>query len=215
MRSCLVLQTWIYSLFLLLSLEKRAYGQVSTSSGELPKRLVKGHKVDDRTSDADYFHFVTRPDIRIPKWNITLYKKELIKPGYWFVAPYAWLGQEERGEAWVGPYIYDGQGELIWSGAPLFDSFNIFDFRPIQIRGEQMFTAIYKREDAGLIVDNSYRIKKIVEWPGAYDVANMHEFALSDEGDEAAIFSHEVHNLSPKKRSWARLELLDQHHRTA
>ncbi len=168
------------------------------AAADSQKRAV-GYGGADTTTEADYFHFVTRPDIRALKWDIQLYDAKAVAPGYWFIAPYELLGQKERGAAWIGPYIYDATGELIWSGAPLFDSFNIFDFRAVQIHGENMLTAIYKREDAGVIVDDSYRIKKMVPWPGGYDAANMHEFSVFEDGAKAVVLTREVRHLSKEK----------------
>lgn len=158
-----------------------------------------GYEDEDTTTEADYFHFVTRPDIRAFKWQITTYNEHAIAPGYWFIAPYELLGQKERGEPWIGPYIYDGKGELVWSGAPMFDSFNVFDFRPVEINGQNMFTAIYKREDAGVIVDNKYEIQQMVHWPGGYDAANMHEFSVFDDGRKVVVLTLEHQQLGQKK----------------
>ena len=199
MHGRILLLTLVHSLGTLSSSYKYVHGALHAGGVEVLERAVDEYGVEDTTTEADFFHFVTRPDIRAPKWNITVYDEEAVAPGYWFIAPYELLGQKQRGEAWIGPYIYDGKGELIWSGAPLFDSFNIFDFRPIEINGEKMFTAIYKREDAGVIVDNSYKIKKMIKWPGGHDAANMHEFNLFDKGTKAIVFTREVYNLSKEK----------------
>ncbi|KAK5163037.1 uncharacterized protein LTR77_010971 [Saxophila tyrrhenica] len=160
---------------------------------------ANGHGGEDTTTEEDYFHFVTRPDIRAFKWSIQKYDERAVAPGYWFVAPYELLGQKERGAKWIGPYIYNGKGELVWSGAPMFDSFNVFDFRPVEIHEQNMFTAIYKREDAGVIVDNSYQIRKMVQWPGGSDAANMHEFSVFDEGAKVAVLTREMHHASTEK----------------
>lgn len=126
--------------------------------------------------------------------NVT--EPESISPGYWFIAPYKNLHQKQRGARWVGPYIYDRTGELIWSGTPVFDRFNIFDFRMVQINGEDMLTAIYKREDAGVILDNSYQIQRVVDWPGIYNSSNMHDFTVSSDGQRALVLTKRHHNIS-------------------
>jgi hypothetical protein len=38
-------------------------------------------------SDA-LFNFVTRPDLKAPKWEIEVYDSEKLSDGYWFVSPY-------------------------------------------------------------------------------------------------------------------------------
>ena len=52
-----------------------------------------------------------------------------------------------------------------------------------------MLTAIYKRADAGVILDSSYRIRKIVYWPGGHNAANMHEFTLYNDGTKAIMLT--------------------------
>ena len=199
MRGKSLLRICIYSLVTLSASYKCHAGALLAEGGKVVERAINNHGMKDTTIKDGFFHFVTRPDIQALKWNITVYDKEAVAPGSWFIAPYELLGQKERGEPWIGPYIYDQNGELIWSGTPLFDSFNIFDFRPIEIHGENMFTAIYKREDAAVIVDSSYRIRKMIRWPGGHDAANMHEFTLFDEGTRALILTREDHHLSKEK----------------
>jgi hypothetical protein len=189
---------WAYLLLLLSSVYKGAHGAL-LATGEGLELSTARRDDNDSTTEADYFHFVTRPDLRAPKWSIQTYDEDALAPGYWFVAPYELLGQKERGASWVGPYIYDGKGDLIWSGTTLFDSFNIFDFRPLMVGGNYMFTAIYKREDAGVIVDSSYQIRKMVRWPGGHDAANMHEFSIFDNATKVLILTREEHELSWKK----------------
>lgn len=188
----------IFVSFILSTSYSQANGALLAERGRAYEREYNDNEVS--ATEADFFDFKTRPDIRALKWHITMNDEDALAPGYWFIAPYELLGQKERGAGWVGPYIYDGKGELVWSGVPMFDSFNIFDFRPIKINGEDMLTAIYKRADAGAILDNSFRIRKMVHWPGGYDAANMHEFTVFDEGTKALMLTLEHHELS-KERS--------------
>ena len=48
--------------------------------------------------DYDFHHFVTRPDIQAPKFNVTIYDEKALAPGYWFVAPYANIHKGGRGK---------------------------------------------------------------------------------------------------------------------
>ena len=196
MHSRTLFGTWICLFAAVLPSSCHAHGTPLAGEPDILRRAYDDYGVEDTTTEADYFHFVTRPDIRALKWDITIYDESTISPGYWFIAPYALLGRKQRGEAWIGPYIYDGKGDLIWTGARLFDNFNIFDFRPTEIRGENMLTAIYKREDAGVILDNSYRIRQMVQWPGGHDAANMHEFTLFDNGTKALMLTASNQHLS-------------------
>lgn len=59
-----------------------------------------------------------RPDIEAPKFNITIYDPSKVSPGYWFVPSYDFLDQKaQTGGRWCAPHIYDGRGELVWSGS--------------------------------------------------------------------------------------------------
>ena len=97
--------------------------------------------VEDTISETDYFHFVTRRDIGALKWGHYGMRRRRHLTGLLVCRTLRAFGSKLCGEAWIGPYIYDGKGDLTWSGAPLFDNFNIFDFRPIEICGENMLTA--------------------------------------------------------------------------
>lgn len=76
-----------------------AYGTLMGHVRNLLDRVVDDYGTVDTTTEEDFFHFVTRPDIRALKWNITVYDDTALAPGYWFIAPYALLGQKQRGEA--------------------------------------------------------------------------------------------------------------------
>lgn len=62
----------------------------------------------------DLISFVSRPDIRAPKFEVVKHNSDLISPGYWFVAPYPVMAPEPREKKWspcqVGPHIYDADG---------------------------------------------------------------------------------------------------------
>lgn len=60
------------------------------------------------------FHFVSRPDLKAPKWNIEVYDEDVLCPGYWFLAPHKALRQlkEAGDDGWIGPTICNQDGEL-------------------------------------------------------------------------------------------------------
>ncbi|KAJ5095693.1 hypothetical protein NUU61_005049 [Penicillium alfredii] len=83
--------------------------------------------------DDDLIEYVTLPGHRALKWNVDYYNRSAVAPGYWFVAPY-WNFHGEKGtNQWmpyqIGPYIYDQDGELVWSGAALWGNRNAMDFK--------------------------------------------------------------------------------------
>ena len=124
--------------------------------------------------------FVTRPDIDAPRWDVTIYDEEALAPGYWFVAPYTDPAPNRRGGNWVGPHIYDGKGQLIWSGVPMFKGYNAFGFRMSNFNGEDMLSMVYRHQDA-IIMDNHYEIHTKAHVEEGFDL-NMHEFNIVDNG---------------------------------
>ncbi|KAK3719951.1 hypothetical protein LTR37_004074 [Vermiconidia calcicola] len=139
--------------------------------------------------EGDFFKFVTRPDITAPRWNIRKHNGSAISPGYWFVGPYQDPTQDERGGAWVGPHIYSGDGELVWSGVPEFKGFDAFDFRVSNVLGEDQISLMYRHENA-LVLDEGYEVVKRL---GVNDVEdgevnlNMHDVNFVNRGKSALL----------------------------
>ncbi|KAJ5180471.1 hypothetical protein N7492_003681 [Penicillium capsulatum] len=158
--------------------------------------------------DSDLMSFVTLPDVRALKWNITHVDRERQAPGYWFVAPYGQIDPEvptfKFQQYQVGPYIYDGDGMLIWAGSPQFDNRNSFDFRPnIDSNGETYLSFIQSWEDgqpyekgSGVILDKNYQERKRVLPPGDVHDFNMHEFRLLGNGKTALSCLYRVAQIS-------------------
>lgn len=149
--------------------------------------------------EQDFHTFVTRPDILAPKWNITTYHPSLLQqspPGsdqgqyHWFTAPYAAYHQTTF-EHWTGPLIYDTSGELVWSGAPLVNYSNTYDFRVSTVEGRSMLSFIVINNQSegreAMILDDQYRLHATMDLRGGRDKANMHEFRLLDDGRSALI----------------------------
>ena len=49
------------------------YGALVAGEADVLERAYDDYGVEDTTAEADYFHFVTRPDIRALKWDISVY----------------------------------------------------------------------------------------------------------------------------------------------
>ncbi len=156
-----------------------------------PRELI-GTAKDEAAGDfpGDEFHiFLSRPDIKAPKFRVNVFDRKALAPGYWFVAPYHDLAQAGNAKAWVGPYIYDDTGELIWCGAPLFDHFNTFDFRPSRYRGEDVLTVMWPEHETGVTFDSGYQIVNRVNMTGM----DMHEFNLIEDGTRALTVTSTEH----------------------
>jgi hypothetical protein len=159
---------------------------------------VSASKSQDESADL-FYQFVTRPDIAAPKWDVKIYDEDALAPGYWFVAPYKDLKQVSY-SAWNGPHIYDGNGELIWSGSPMFQHYNTYDFRATEYDGRHMASLITHVDEAGFIFDSTYQVQKTVnmtsnvpDW--AADklrderTANMHEFYVIANGSRVLMLT--------------------------
>ncbi|KAK3053181.1 hypothetical protein LTR09_005807 [Extremus antarcticus] len=153
-----------------------------------------GHGEDKSASGGgSFFKYVTRPDIGAPRWNIKILDEDALAPGYWFLAPYANLGQVSY-PLWNGPHIYDQTGELIWSGAPMFDHRNTHDFKTAMVNDQLMMTLV-KTDDiheGGVILDNTYNIHERVDMRGSLADANMHDFTVRDNGHRALFMTQKT-----------------------
>lgn len=147
-----------------------------------------GHESSSLTCD------VQRPDIDAPKWEIKIYNESAVAPGLWFVAPYGIVDQTHNDKAYVAPHIYDGEGELIWSGAALFDNYNTFAFRVANVGGKDMLTALHPSSERGVIMDDKYQIQEEVHVGEYGETTNMHDFQIVDNGTRALYLNHETTN---------------------
>ena len=181
---------WLYAILAVANAFGTSLSQLHDQSRHLRPRNVK-------QGDRKFFKFVTRPDIDAISWDLKIHDEEALSPGYWFMAPYQELEQGTPGDAWVGPHIYDGKGELIWSGAGIFQHWNAFDFGLTTIDGQQMMTILFPHGKAGLILDHNYRIWKHV--PLGSIKADMHAFRVIDEGRRALVITHDHVDTTPEE----------------
>lgn len=158
--------------------------QHALSHGKIVARQLE----EDRNRE-DFWHFVSRPDIKAPRWRINVHDEKSVAPGYWFLAPYEDLNQEGHGSPWVGPYIYDRNGDLIWSGIPDFKRFNVFDFHVSQVDGQDMLTLLYPHDHQGYVLDNSYNTYRTID-VSDNGAVNMHEFNVVENGTRALVLSN-------------------------
>ncbi|KXT07710.1 hypothetical protein AC579_7860 [Pseudocercospora musae] len=142
--------------------------------------------IEKRFDRSGLYQFVTRPEIRAPKWNVNVHYPDLVSPGYWFVAPREPLGANEQIGGWIGPTIYDNAGELVWSGAPKFLQTRVDDFRLSNVAGEPLMTMIWDEHGAGVMMNSSYEIVTAREFTRPH-LINMHEFHFVDDGRRAII----------------------------
>ena len=145
-------------------------------------------------------HYRTRPDIKAPLFNVEVYSKDALSPGYWFLAPYQTLIQPPGApdDGWVGPAIYSGDGELVWSGAPMFGSRNVEEFQMSDVKGEQLITLMQQQEHAGFIVNNNYTIHTRAEQVESSGNTNTHEFNFVNGGTETIVVTSHRQDPTPE-----------------
>ncbi len=123
------------------------------------------------------------PDIECATWKVTVYDEDALAPGYWFVAPYEQNGYRKPGGSWIGPHIYDGSGDLVWSGSALFNHINVMDFGVMNVAGEDLLSMSYAVEGKGYILDRGYEVRQTV-FEGITGLTyNMHDFRTVEDGN--------------------------------
>lgn len=121
--------------------------------------------------------------------NVT--RPDLLTPGYWFVAPYVSYEAKEEGDGWIGPHIYDQEGHLVWSGAPLVGHSNVEDFRISNVAGKERLTFISQKSGSATILNESYEVVHDINvaeyWP---DGINTHELNFVDDGSRMIVIKN-------------------------
>ncbi|KAJ5743993.1 hypothetical protein N7533_008863 [Penicillium manginii] len=179
------------------------------------------HNVVAQRKDADLMSFVTLPEVRALKWEVNYLDRERVAPGYWFVAPYGQISPEDPTQKYqqyqVGPYIYDGDGKLVWAGSVQYDNQNVFDFRPVTNIDDEVelsFILNWQLEEdgggkgSGVVLDKNYKQIRQVFQPEELHDFNMHEFNILPGGKSAVACTYhsQVVNLAefgrPTEESW-------------
>lgn len=156
------------------------------------------HKYDDTL-----YHFKSRPDIKAPKYEVEVYNKSAIAPGYWVLGPYEALDlKEEVLDGWIGPAIYDSEGMLVYSGAPTFGNGNTEDFKLSSVGGEEMFTLMDQQQQKGVLMDKHYNVKKRMEVSGKGVMFNSHEFNFVENGTKALVIDNDYGEASDEESAY-------------
>ena len=138
-----------------------------------------------------------RPDIWAPKWNISVYDESKLAQGYWWLAPYEQLWMVKPGNGWIGPQMYDGNGELVWSGSAMFGRLHQHDFRISQVNGQDRITIIDGVRGTANVLDDHFEI--IDGFPmGVKDKSlDMHDLNFIQNGTRALFFYKELRDATP------------------
>ncbi|KAK4503583.1 hypothetical protein PRZ48_004498 [Zasmidium cellare] len=126
-----------------------------------------------------------RPDLHAPIIEFAVLRPELVLPGYIFLAPYRNLDP--------GPYIYDNNGQLVWSGAGESGPKTAHAPKVCQYKGEDHLCFFEGEQHQGfarghgVIMDNSYRVVKIIDSSGAGASSDMHEFRMTPHSNGTSV----------------------------
>ncbi|SPO01935.1 uncharacterized protein DNG_04608 [Cephalotrichum gorgonifer] len=134
---------------------------------------------------ADW-QFRSRPDLSIPKLNITVpANRQAVGKGLIFVAPYEGYLDGHKGPIQPGAYIYRDDGELVWSGLGYHAGW-VSNFRPDDWNGKPHLRAFQGTLDPvrggrmygfHTLLGNDYQVAKIVS-VGSHRLVSAHEFRI-------------------------------------
>lgn len=103
------------------------------------------------------------------------------------MAPFETIDQRDPGRGWVGPHIYDGEGELVWSGAEAAENWDVLDFRVSNVRGEDRMTFIAQKTGQAWIMDNTYQVREQIHIGSLGFDLNTHELHFIEDGTKAIV----------------------------
>lgn len=111
------------------------------------------------------------------------------------MSPYRRLEGDEADQPWVGPFIYDGQGELVWSGGAMF-SLNVDDFRISNVNGENLMTLM--TDSKIYLLENDYSIRS-ASFLTKQQHQDTHELNFVDGGRRALLLEFGLQKSSEKE----------------
>lgn len=134
---------------------------------------------------ADW-RYRSRPELAVPKLNITVPAGTAVDEGLIFVAPYEGFAEGHTGPTQPGAYIFRDDGDLVWSGTGYHAGW-VANFRPDTWNGKQYLRAFQGRLDGPrgrmygyqTLLGSDYQLAKVVR-AGSHRLNSAHEFRLVD-----------------------------------
>lgn len=116
--------------------------------------------------------------------DVRVYDPDKIAPGHIFLSTW------DDGLAQNGPYIYQSDGHLLWSGHdPSMHPMQYFNFQPFAAGDKATKAFVFRgASDKGrgqghvAILDSSYNVTKTVRAPPHLRSLDFHEFQVRDNG---------------------------------
>ncbi|PYI17453.1 hypothetical protein BO99DRAFT_364226 [Aspergillus violaceofuscus CBS 115571] len=166
----------------------------------------------DVTRDDDLLSFVTMPNVKAIKYNITYHDRSRVSPGYWFVAPYSHLDADPYNSKFnpcqVGPHIYDQDGKLVWTGSCLHNNRNVFDFKPTNhiadgathlsfiLQNNYINDGTPLAKGAAYILNDKYLVENTIPITNDLERWDLHEFNVLPGGKTALAASIRIQDQS-------------------
>lgn len=165
------------------------------------------------TAVADW-QFKSRPDLAVPRLNITIPAGSDTSPGYLFAAPFSGFPDTvNHGPRQSAPYIFTDQGELVWSGFSYFSAWTA-NFQYGRVDGQDVLFSFEGSHNSRYghghghitLVDQNYETIKELR-AGKHKIADKHEFNIIDEKTGLIeIYQPVVRDLTPygasSKQQW-------------
>jgi len=137
---------------------------------------------------ADW-QYRSRSDLSPPRLNITIPAGEGIEQGFLFIAPFAGLSDtptEQHGPRQAGPYIFDGDGELVWSGYGYYSIWST-NFQRVNWQGRDVLACFEGDHNPNYghghghitILDQHYDTVRELR-AGRHKISDKHEFQVID-----------------------------------
>lgn len=120
-----------------------------------------------------------------PILHVSVNNATYVSPGYIFVCPY-WTDQ-------TAPYIYDGNGDLIWSGYGSGGAGTSVNMNVVTIDNTPHLSVNNVNINSGfgrghgLILDSSYRVVNSVHSGNGRTASDLHEFNVIGDGSTAIL----------------------------
>ncbi|KAL1967473.1 hypothetical protein VTN77DRAFT_3258 [Rasamsonia byssochlamydoides] len=144
---------------------------------------INGVVADNITQPISIFK--SRPDLYSPILTLELRDPARLSPGYILVTPYETDNP--------GPYIYDNEGNLVWTGWGQSGPGNAHALHVCDYKGSPHLCFFQGNQQLGycrghgIIMDNRYRIVRSVQAGGGMAASDMHEFRLLNGGKTALM----------------------------
>ncbi|OXV08002.1 hypothetical protein Egran_04234 [Elaphomyces granulatus] len=167
---------------------------------------------DTEESSGDLTSFITRPEIKAPRFDVRVYDSSRVAPGYWFVASYSSMDPDPPTKKYIpcqaGPHIYDASGTLIWAGSCMVENQNVFDFKAANdIDGRSRLSFIMQRayddnnkKGGGMVLRDNFEVETFTPVTNDLGAFDIHEFNIVEGGRTALVTAYR-----PEYMHWASL----------